>query len=236
MLEVDSSGHRDYCLRRVMPLEAVRLLVQNLIIIAVLAVFLEMLLPASQLRSYVKMVMGLLIIVAVLQTLGNIAGRDWLAELPELGGPPGAREAKINDIMAEGKKINRQNEEKALEEYRNGIARQVTALAGLDGRVSLISADVMVQEDSSAGDFGQVKEIRLVVGRPGEGGSGSMGVRPVQPVMVGQPREGENTGRGDVPGELRPALDKLSSTVANFYNIPAERVTVIYRSNERGGQ
>ncbi len=221
-----------------MLLEAVRILVQNLIIIAVLAVFLEMLLPVSQLRSYVKMVMGLLIIVAVLQALGNIAGRDWLADLPELGGATGTQEGKINDIMADGKKINQRNEAKAVEEYRKGIARQISALAGLNGKVSLISADVLVQEDSSAKDFGQVKEIRLVVGKPGEGGTGggSIGVQPVQPVMVGQPGEGDGPVQGDIPGELRPSLDRLGSTVANFYNIPPERVKVVYRSNERGDE
>ncbi|WP_180261144.1 stage III sporulation protein AF, partial [Desulforamulus profundi] len=47
-------------------LESIKTLVQVLVIIIVLAVFLEMLLPSSQMQDYVKMVMGLLVIIVVL--------------------------------------------------------------------------------------------------------------------------------------------------------------------------
>ena len=46
-------------------MEIIRSLVQNLIVIIILAVMLDMFLPAGEMRKYVKMVMGLLIIVAV---------------------------------------------------------------------------------------------------------------------------------------------------------------------------
>ena len=218
-------------------METLRLLVQNLIVIAVLAVFLEMLLPASQLRSYVKMVMGLLIIVAVLQTAGNVIKGDWLAGLPAFTVPEDQAGAGISDIIEGGKKLTEGNTARAVEEYRKGISRQISALVGLDGNVAVISADVVVQEDRSAQDFGQVQEVRLLVGRQGTEKNGSIVVQPVKSVTVGPAAEGGvDGGESGIPSELRPSVEKLSSTVANFYNLPPERVKVIYRNNDKGGK
>ena len=217
-------------------METLRLLVQNLIVIAVLAVFLEMLLPASQLRSYVKMVMGLLIVVAVLQTAGNVIKGDWLAEMPDFTVPEDKTEANIGDIIENGKKLTEANTARAVEEYKKGISRQVSALVGLDGNVEVISTDVVVQEDRSAKDFGRVREIRLLLGRQCNEKKGSVVIEPVDQVTVGSQASGAEGGKAGIPSELRSSVEKLSSTVANFYNIPPEQVKVIYRNNEQGGK
>jgi stage III sporulation protein AF len=208
-------------------------MVQNLIVIAVLAVFLEMLLPASPLRSYVKMVMGLLIIVAVLQTAGNVISGDWLAGLPEFSVPENKAGTGMDEIIEDGKKLTEINTARAVEEYRRGLSRQISALAGLDGNIAVLGADVVVQEDSSAQDFGQVKEVTLLVGSQNAASKGDIVVQPVEPVTVG-PSAPAGAADGGVPSELSPSVEKLSSTVANFYNLPPERVKVIYRNNEGG--
>ena len=64
-------------------MEVIRNLVQSLVIIIILAMFLEMLLPAGQMRAYVKMVMGLLVIIAVIQAVGSMA-RWSFEEIPAL--------------------------------------------------------------------------------------------------------------------------------------------------------
>jgi stage III sporulation protein AF len=65
-------------------LEIVRSLVQNLIVIIIIAMLLEMFLPNGDMRRYVKMIMGLLIIVAVIQAVVELGRWDYAAEFPVL--------------------------------------------------------------------------------------------------------------------------------------------------------
>jgi len=62
-------------------LDIIRSLVQSLIVIIILAMFLEMLLPAGEVNKYVKMVVGLLIIIAAVQAVGNLTRFDFTGEL-----------------------------------------------------------------------------------------------------------------------------------------------------------
>lgn len=213
-------------------METVRLLVQNLIVIVVLAVFLEMLLPAGELRRYVKMVMGLLIIVAVLQTAGGLSKSDWLAELPEFSAASEPGGARIESIIEEGKKFSEKNRQQAIEEYKKGISRQVSALAGLDGKVSVMGAEVQVNENQSEKNYGQIEEIRLVIGnQPGKTAQNS-GIEQVQPVTVELGNKaGGSPGKAEVPAELRTSVEKLGAAVANFYNLPPDRVKIVYQNN-----
>lgn len=213
-------------------MEAVRLLVQNLIVIVVLAVFLEMLLPVSELRRYVKMVMGLLIIIAVLQTAGGLAKNDWLADLPEFSAASEPGGARVENIIEDGKKITEKNRQQALEEYKKGISRQVSALAGLDGRFSVIGAEVSVNENHSEKNFGQIKEIKLVIGKQSGKPAQKSGIEPVQPVTVDlESKAGSSPGQEKIPPDLSSSVEKLSDAVANFYNLPPDRVKVVYQNN-----
>lgn len=100
-------------------MEIVRNLVQNLIIIVVLAVFLEMLLPAGDMRRYVKLVMGLLIIVAMLQAVAGLVRGNWQVLLPEpVKSNTSSGVTGLADIMAEGQQLSARHQSKALEEYR----------------------------------------------------------------------------------------------------------------------
>ena len=87
-------------------LETIGMLVRTLIVIAVLAVVLDMLLPQNQFRTYLKMVMGLLVIVAVLQVVGQTLDEEWLADLPALALPLGSTEQGNKTIKEEGKRVS----------------------------------------------------------------------------------------------------------------------------------
>lgn len=108
-------------------MEKVSLLVRNLILIVMVATFLDLLVPAGEMRRYVRMVVGLLVTVALVQAVGDFFSRQELA-LPALT-IPAAAEGEIPDYAA----FSIRYREQALAAYREGIARQVKALAGLTG-------------------------------------------------------------------------------------------------------
>lgn len=212
-------------------MEVIRNLVQNLIIIIILAVFLEMLLPAGVMRKYVKLVMGLLIIVAVVQSVGDLIHWDYANDLPSLT----KKEDKLqfSGIMEAGKKISGDQQQKAIEQYRRGLASQVMALARMNKEVPVVDVEVNIQSNQSDPGFGQLREIVLAVVRnPGQKPreSEKSVVAGVEPVTVQVGKRTETTGQEETGSEPpREAVANLVNTVANFYNLKQEQVKVVYR-------
>ncbi|WP_027356062.1 stage III sporulation protein AF [Desulfofundulus thermocisternus] len=213
-------------------MELIRQLVQNLIVIVVLAVFLEMLLPASDMRRYVKMVMGLLIIVVVLQAIGGIVRGDWQRHLePAINAAPSGV-PDLKEILAAGQRLKDGQEQKALEEYRQGLSRQIVALAGLNSEVQVVKARVEIYTDPGDRHYGQIREVFLLLAaarpRIQEQGSGR-GEQLVEPVTIdvgerAQPVQGEVNAK---PGpEAEKAAARLTRVVADFYNLSPDQVKV----------
>lgn len=207
-------------------MEILRSLVQSLIIIVVLSVFLEMLLPQSDLRRYIRLVMGLLVIIAVLQAVGSLVKGEWRLSLPEQAvnhSQQGFQD--LNEIMATGSKLNRDQQAQALDGYRQSLARQVSALAGISSEMNVVSADVEIYDEDSGPKFGQVKKITLVLKKnitPAgvKDKSQQSTVKPVE-IMGG---EGTNT----TTEVTKESVDKLKKTISNFYNLSPEQVVVTY--------
>lgn len=212
-------------------MEIIRNLVQNLIVIVILAIFLEMLLPAGDLRKYVKMVMGLLIIVAVVQAVGDLVRMDYGGDLPSF--TQKEDKVQLSGILEAGKKISGDQQQKAIEQYRRGLANQVMALAGINKEVPVVEVEVKVQSERSDPGFGQLREIVLAVaGNPDrtpldpEKGV----VAGVEPVSVQVGHRTETVGQEETGSRPpREAVAHLVNTVANFYNLKPEQVKVVYR-------
>lgn len=204
-------------------METLRLLVQNLIIIVILAVLLEMLLPNGEMRRYTKMVMGLMVIVAVVQAISGITGGSLFGEIEEYAWRSAPEQGKRLDILEQGKKLHDDNRKKALEQYKKGVERQISALVGVNGKVRLVGADLNIEDDPLKKEFGMIREVKLRLGR-------EEGIKAVEPisVMVGEGRTGAEQG-GDPPPEMAEAALRAARTVANFYNLPLEQVKVTYR-------
>ena len=212
-------------------MDIIRSLVQNLIVIIILAVFLDMFLPAGEMRKYVKMVMGLLIIVAVVQAVGNLTHWDYAGDFPAL--TEQGETAKFSEIMEAGNRLAEDQQKKAIDEYRNGIARQAMALARANDRVSLLGVEVKVQTKQSEPGYGELKEMVLTVGPKTEStASQSKGtiIKEVEPVTV---KSGNAlTQDGTEETAERPseeAVVGLVETLANFYNLSPEKIKVNYQ-------
>ncbi|NPV72405.1 MAG: stage III sporulation protein AF [Pelotomaculum sp.] len=213
-------------------METIRGLVLDLTVIVALAVFLEMLLPQGGIRKYVRLVLGLLIIIAVVQAAGEIMKIDGAGELPALSRKE-AR-AELPGIIEAGRKIDGEHRQKALEQYRKGLAGQVMALAGLNKEVPVISAEVEVHSGVDDPAYGRIKEIVLVLSRdadPAGRKTGEGAAAEVEPVTVQvgrqELRDQADTGTADgPPGE---AVADLINTVAGFYNLKPEQVRVVYK-------
>jgi stage III sporulation protein AF len=133
-------------------MERVTLLVRNLIVIAMLATILDLLVPPGEMRRWVRMVVGLLITVALVQALtGFVHRKDFALPAISVAGNPGV-------VNPDYREFQERYAARALTAYQEGVARQVKALAGLAG---LDVARVEVVCETEEPDYPRLREIRL---------------------------------------------------------------------------
>lgn len=185
-------------------MEVLNTLVIELVILAILAVFLELLIPAGDLSRYVRMVLGLLIIVAVLQAATGFWHRELAMDFGSLSLQPPAASSNTG-ALEEGKRRWEESRAEALERYRDGLARQIMALTRLNPEVEITDVLVELDTDGASAQIGSIRSITLVAA----------------------PAQDEN---GDVAVSLnledawRDSLERVCRTIAEFYNLDPEAV------------
>lgn len=213
-------------------METIRLLVQNLIVIIMLAVFLEMFLPQSDLRRYIRLVMGLLIIVAVLQALSSLAKSSWKQALPEQAiSAENPEFPSLSEITAAGENLNKDQRAQAQEKYRQSLARQISALVGIRSDVEVVSAEVQTYDEPDSQKLGQIKKIILRLknnASPAEDGKKSI-VNPVE-IKTGKNAPDSGTKTDDKKNGSQISIqtkDKLIKILTDFYSLSPDQIIIL---------
>lgn len=189
-------------------MQTLHTLVRNLVVILLVATFLEMLLPNKSMRGFVQMVMGLFVISAVLAPITTFLHTPlameipaWTATIPQ-DLPAIAREGQ-------GQKLAR---DAVQEQYRQILVHQIKALAvvGSDG---VRGADVDIEfEEGTGGLTDQPKIVSVkVILTSGE-------TPPVQPITIGQsPPTVKNQS---------PRAESARERIAEIMSISKEKIIV----------
>lgn len=210
-------------------MDVLRELIQTIVVIVVLAVIMEMLLPRGDMRRYVKMVMGLLIILAVMQSVVGAINSEFFQEVPQVTSTDSGAPS-LDDIMAAGQQLSEINEEAAVHKYSAGVAKQVLSLAKLQADVTVLDAQVKIKKQSNNIDeitiyFGTGTETQDYEKRDGA-------ILDVQPVVVNidNSQVGPTEENVAMPTEdERKAASNVARTIIEFYNLNSGQVKVVFQ-------
>lgn len=137
--------------------------VKNIILIVLFASFLELLLPNSSLQRFIRVIMGLLIMLTILNPAIDLVQGNWTAgDIPTIG-TGGQIQA---DIVRSANMAVGERDRLAKEIYKRDIGKQIRALVmAIDG-VSEVRIAIELQEQAETGATGAIKIISLYV-KPG---------------------------------------------------------------------
>jgi len=193
-------------------METLRLLIRNLAIILLLATFLDLLLPNGQMRRYVKLVMGLFVIAAVLSPLSDFLHQPLAMEIPAWT----SLSASAVPVLAnnQGSQAGRNA---VADQYRQILTRQIRALAlavkGVrEAQVEILFADTQ----GTLTDQPEISQVTITVFLvAGE-------VIPVEPITV-------DVGSKAPPKPISSTAAVVQERVTTLLEIPPDKVTVIER-------
>lgn len=194
-------------------MESLQTLIRNLAIILLLACFMEMLLPNKSLKGFVKLVMGLFVISAILTPLTSL-----LRMTVENGVPAwletAAQEMPVLAAQEEGQSISTNA---VQEQYKNIIANQVKAL--IISSHGIEELEVKVELAEGAGGLTDIPKIeRIFIEVHGH----SQGIKPIEEIVI-------NLEEAETAEELSPLAQDIRTQIAAFMQIPLEQVMVTER-------
>ncbi len=200
-------------------MEIIKEIVRNIVVIVLLSVLLEMMMPNSSINRYVKLVMGLFIIVAVLNPILVVMKKDLpvaaVFSEQQADGP------ELQSLIEKGKALSNVDRKEVAANYQQKISQQVLALVRLNDKAKVQKVVVKVEQNPESANFGTINGIVLYTGpNKGASGKGGMGVEPVE-IKVGAEDEGKTK-----PGSADPEVTKLIGVLADFYGISPENIKV----------
>ncbi len=213
-------------------METLRLMVKSILVIILMTAFLEIVLPRSDIKRYINLIIGMFIIIAVLNPILAIfnTGFDFevLSAVPD--GITGDTETLIN----QGKDMARARDNRVAGDYKEKLEKQVKSLSGLYQNTNVADVQVDMVADTAAPDFGKINKIVLwiddstAVNSEGEDSGNSQGQVNIDEVEVKieVDQGGQENSQGLENSENSGPDRGLREMVADFYGLSPEQIEI----------
>ncbi len=130
----------------------------NVTVIIFLTTVMDLLLPKSNMKAFIRMALGLFIIVTILSPILDLQQKDaWLDSWILTDNLTYDSES----VMAAGEHLKAQNETRVLEEYKLKLERQINGLVYLADDVTDCRTDVELSMEERLGEMGKIKKVRI---------------------------------------------------------------------------
>lgn len=197
----------------------------QIVMILLFAVVMDLVVPTSSMRNYVKVVMGFVIMVTMLKPVSVLYENRF--DISRIGWPES--DLKIENLdTIKAKAADLQSEQNRIAERELGGPLQKTIKAQLESRYPLEVTGVGVRLSEPGKEpvrSVEIKELTVTV-RPKRGGSGENGMDPVQPVVIQVERESEPAGRKSSSTEPDKMLRQIHQELADTLQIPESAVSI----------
>jgi stage III sporulation protein AF len=202
---------------------------KKIILLVLLAAFLDLILPNTSMQRYVKMVMGLIILLTIISpvfALFNLSQEELALRLDryqeEFDKPSGQEWKSMADKL-----LGRRDEqvtESVKSQMEAAIRTQVKEMYGVD----LSAVEVNLNTDKAQNPT--ISQIRLVIGETApDSGKSVPPIQPVEPVVIAVGRSPTQPDKQVRPAAAQapdPLHQKIAETVAREWGISSEQVSV----------
>ncbi|MGI6552846.1 MAG: stage III sporulation protein AF [Bacillota bacterium] len=202
-------------------------IVRNIVLIVILACFMELLAAKGEMAKYIRLVMGLFIIVAVLQPVLKIFHTGFALESISLSSIRGDNE--IHSILTRADRLSQQHQNLVAEELKEKTEQQIEAVTSLVAGVK--EAEARVEFAAAKADFLDISFVEIIVQLDHREGDPVQSIPQVRRVQVTlneheyRPfplnEEEQFTASGN-----EAVSQKITQVISDFFGIQRERIRV----------
>lgn len=200
-------------------MDALNAWVKQIILIVLFAAFLELLIPGNSYKKFVRVIMGLLILLTVMRPLLHFLE-------PQSDGLTVQEVAVLNvdnkaGILTQAAKIQSERERIVFEQYRRELIKQIKVLVGTVDGVSAVTAEIVLYEGKGEKSEGTLKTVTIYVKQEQSNQQEAL-VEPVKRVDVPGAANGQNN---NVVLDERKQ-EQIKRVIAEFYHLKTGQVIV----------
>lgn len=233
-------------------------MVRNIVVIILLTTFLEMILPSSSMQRFVKAVLGLFVLVAVLNPILKIIKNNqdfevftWYQEsIPQ-----------FDSVQEQGERLTKVNEDMFMQNYQQRIEGQMKSLVILTKGINNVEVQVKLERDGKEVRGSLIEEVMVTVEREGkeqeqereqerkmekdedkersqeqEEKKSAELVKPVK-IVAGKPKEKEKSGGKTAGGSIEKVFNRddqlieheIMNTLCQYFGLNEKQIVVIFR-------
>jgi len=215
-------------------------LVRNVIVIILLTTFLDMLLPSSSMQRFVKVVMGIFVLVTLLTPLTDLLTSG--EELSVFNWYPAEQNEEYTAVLQDSGRLAGLNRELFLKNYALRVEKQMETLVLLVEGVREAAVKVRLLTDEKDGTYVVIDNVDIMV-REGAGpeqeSTESYLVKPVKIDLSDAEKNSDGSGseteeNGKKEGhEAQSAAERyivgeIKKTIAQYYGLKPKQIKVTF--------
>lgn len=211
--------------------------IRQIILVVILATFLELLLPNNAMQRYVRFVMGLVILVMMLSPLFVLFQQDWTVEqlLSQ-------EQTELKPDMTSLEEIRRQSEQLADSQrnmtqdvVRERVSEEMTHGIEQTFPVTVQNVDLQFTERDEGHAIGQVTVTLQHDPTGGERGDSVKPIEPVEPVVIewGEQEHEQSTAVSRDRSQKGIPIPSIQHWVAEQWQVDENQIRI--KATEKGG-
>ena len=192
-------------------MEGLKILIRNIAFILLLATFLELLLPNQQMKGFVRMVMGLFVIAAIITPLADFFKLDFTNQVPALA----TSSSTDLPVLADEESSKQIGKSAVRDQYQKILEDQIRNLVSTVEAVKDVRVVVVLDKDKGGfSDYPAILKVNIVYSEE------KNQVQSLKPIIIGG--DGDSAKSSEESGK---ALE-IKKQVSSLMQIPLELITV----------
>ena len=137
-----------------------RELLINVLVIIFLTTILDLLLPNGKMQPFIRMVMGLFVLITILQPILKLVNDDSWLDAWILTDNFSTNE---ESIMVQGESLYERSSEMVLSEYQEQMEKQISGLVYLVDGVNDCRTEITATSDERLGNLAQIEQVTVYI-------------------------------------------------------------------------
>ncbi|NLC77625.1 MAG: stage III sporulation protein AF [Clostridia bacterium] len=205
-------------------IELLKEVTRNLVLLLLLATFLEMLLPKSHLSRYIRFVVGLFVLLTILHPLTGLLDRQGTLRLP-LGEPP---QEQLEVMIKRGVLMGEYQQQTALLAAKERLEQQLEAMIYMVHGTDGVKVDLILENHRETGP--RIKQaVILISWKDPQEPLATNRMSAIEPVLIGEGtgRRSEKEEPGDKANMEREQLrEKVAGGISAYLGLDRSQILI----------
>jgi len=194
----------------------------NIVIVIFFIAFIEILLPTSNMKKYINMVFGLLIIIVLINPIIKLMSSDINIDREVFYN---LRSYNTFGVEGNSKYIELQNQQ-ITEVYKKKLAKEIAEFIKTQVNYKVLEIKVHIEEDIAQDDFGKLTGVEVYLGTDINNQEGKyIKIDDIDNITINTHTSSETIDDKKNLAVIKEIINSISS----FYKVPGEKVLVTIR-------